>query len=428
MTKNKSNIETEKVTILDKNNKKIKSIDKKKRKKRKWKSLLFFFIWVYFLISVFITDLGTLMVLNYKITNINTYIIFRLLFIVLLLLSTWILIGNKRFWKNVGLFFLFPIYPGLWIIFKNFGWKLPKFLLVHKWHLLLYYYIELAISFFVKFKFILFRIALFILGFFSLFKLKKLWLLIPMIIFASLQMFHLVRRFKEAFSSLKIFKMSIGDLDEFTKDPKSTEKLDELISDSADVKDSTEEEKTLKEMEQYLIVNEFANAFNFKLKDIINRRIYMLSFLSKALFSFFIAIVYFGAINYGLYHINPNLYLSPINPKYFDFFYYSFFTIFPNGTDIIPIGISAKIIRMAGVTVGVIINLLLLAVYLTISNERFKENLSKLSTITDNYTKGIQSHFEKKYGCNPTDGLKKMKNMGSKIDSTITILKEALKI
>ena len=113
---------------------------------------------------------------------------------------------------------------------------------------------------------------------------------------------------------------------------------------------------------------------------------------------------------------------------FFFTFYYSFFTIFPDGTDIIPIDIVAKITRMSGVVVGVLINLLLLTVYLTISNEKFKENLSNLSDITDNYSKEIQIHFENKYGYNPTEGLNKIKNLGSSIDGLIVKIKELIKI
>lgn len=132
---------------------------------------------------------------------------------------------------------------------------------------------------------------------------------------------------------------------------------------------------------------------------------------------------YFGTINYCIFKIN-NAHFSFISvPKFFDFFYYSFFTIIPDGTDITPITILSKSIRMTGVMVGVLINLLLLTVYLTISNERFKENLERLLNFTDNYSKGINVHFEKKYGKNPTEALKKLNTLGSSIDSTMKLIK-----
>ena len=426
MSEEKAKNQTEEIKILDKENKVIKPIDKKKRRKRKIKNVFFFFIWIYILSSIFVTNIDTIIISEYNIASTSKYITFKILILSLLFALIWLRIGNKRFWKNVGLFFLYPIYPGAWIFVKNFIWGLPKYLMKKKYYLLLYYYLEIFISFFVQIKTIIIKFSLLVLSFLLMFSLKNNWLYIPIIFFIILQIVHIIKRTKESFSPMKIFKIPIADLDDFVNKPTSTEKLDELITEGTN-KEKTEEEKKFKEMERYLIINEFADAFNIKLKEIINRRIYMFSFLGKALSSFFIAMIYFGAINFCLYKINPSFYNLNFSPKYFDFFYYSFFTIFPDGTDIEPLSRLAKITRMAGVSVGVIINLLLLTVYLTISNERFKENLSKLSLITDKYTKGIQSHFENKYGCNPTDGLKQLNNFGSEVADILKKVREHLR-
>lgn len=419
MDKEGSNIKSEEVKIVDKDNKIIKPVDKKKKRRRKVKNLFFFLGWLYILSSIFVTNIDTIIVSEYNIISTTKYITFKFLILLFLLALTWLIIGNKRFWKNIGLFFLFPLYPGFWVLIKNFLWKIPKLLFKRKWHVLLYYYIELLISFFVEIKINIIKLSLFILSILFMYNLSLNWLYIPIVLFIILQTIHIVARFKETFSPLKIFKMPVGDLDELLKKPRSTEKLDEFVKEASDKKEISDEERKYKEMEHYLIVNEFANAFNFKLKEILNSRIYMLSFLGKTLFSFFLAMIYFGAINYCLYKINSNFYKTELDPHYFDFFYYSFFTIFPDGTDIVPISVIAKLTRMTGVSVGIIINLLLLTVYLTISSEKFKENLSKLSTIADNYTKEIHQHFEIKYGCNPADGIKRLNDFGSKIDSIL---------
>ncbi|SHG02020.1 hypothetical protein SAMN05444274_1205 [Mariniphaga anaerophila] len=426
MSEEKTKKNSEEVKIIDSENKEIQPVDKKKIRKRKLKNTFFFVVWIYILSSIFITNIDTIIISEFNIAGTLWYIILKTLILSIIFVLVWLKIGNKRFWKNIGLFFLFPIYPGFWIFIKNFIWGIPKYLLEKKYHILLYYYLELFISFFVKIKTNIFKFSLFVLSFILMFELNSKLLYLPISFLVILQIIHIVERTKESFSPMRIFKMSVGDLDDFVKTPNATEKLDEIITESTD-SEKSEEEKKYKGMERYLIINEFANAFNFKLKEIINRRIYMFSFLGKALFSFFIAMVYFGAINFCLYKIDPNFYNIDFSPKYFDFFYYSFFTIFPDGTDIEPVSTIAKVTRMAGVSVGVLINLLLLTVYLTISNERFKENLSKLSLITDNYTKGIQNHFEKKYGCNPTDGLKQLNKFGSKIDDILKQVRKHIK-
>jgi hypothetical protein len=427
MNKENSKRNSVEMNIVDKDNKSIKPIDKKKKRKRRFKYLFFSLVWLYILSSVFVTNIDTLLISEFQIIGTTKYITFKFLVFLLLLTVSWLIIGNRRFWKNIGLFFLFPLYPVFWIFLKNFLWNIPRILLMWKWHILLYYYIELLISFFVKIKFNTLKFSLFILSFLFMFNLHSNWLYIPIVLFVILQTIHIAARFKETFSPMKILKMPVGDLDDFLKTPSSPDKFDEIFEDESNEKDVSDEEKKLKNMERYLIINEFATAFNFKLKEIINRRIYMLSFLGKALFSFFLAMVYFGAINYCLFKINPNFFKTELSPQYFDFFYYSFFTIFPDGTDIVPISVISKIARMAGVSVGVVINLLLLTFYIAISSEKFKENLSKISKVTDKYTIEIQQHFKLKYGCNPADGIKRLKEMGSEIDSLIKDFRKHIK-
>ncbi len=82
---------------------------------------------------------------------------------------------------------------------------------------------------------------------------------------------------------------------------------------------------------------------------------------------------------------------------------------------------------MAGVSVGVIINILLLTLYLTVSNEKFKENLKYLSNFTENYSKDINDYFEKKYGINPAEAFIKLKSIGTGIESTINFMRKLMK-
>ena len=106
--------------------------------------------------------------------------------------------------------------------------------------------------------------------------------------------------------------------------------------------------------------------------------------------------------------------------------YYSFFLIFPEGVDIEPVTMISKIARMAGVFTSAILNLLLLAFYLTISNERLKENLNNLIKLTDKYSQDIENHFELKYGHSPKEGIEKIKNFGIAIESSIKTLRKLI--
>lgn len=403
-------------------------IKRRRNRHRKVKNIIFGFIWLYFIVSIFITNIDSLIIVHFNLISLTLYSTLRFLIILLTGFTTWIFIGNKRFWKNLGLFFLFPFYPGVWIFVKWIFVSIPKFLVKRRMTIMLYYYAEYIVNFLVEFKFAIIKIALFVTGFIIMFRFDSLWLLISILIFSFLQISHLYGRFKQAFSPIKVFRISLDEIEEVSQKPLSPEKLSETISDSKLEDEKTDEEKLIKEMEFFLIINEFTKDLNLKLKEIINRRVYFLSFLGKTIYSLLLSMLYFGAINYCIFKMNNAHYSFNEIPNFFDFFYYSFFTIFPNGTDIIPITVLSKSIRMAGVMVGVIINLLLITVYLTISNERFKENLERLLNFTDNYSKGINGHFEKKYGNNPTEALKKLRGLGSEIEGVMKLIKTFMNI
>ena len=240
-----------------------------------------------------------------------------------------------------------------------------------------------------------------------------------------LQIAHIYKRIKQTFSPVKIFRLEL-DTFEGPKNQFTPESIDEAFTKENEKKTLDEHERAIKHMERYLMMAEFIKAINLRVKSIINSRTYMLSFFGKTLFSFLISVVYFSGINYAIYKIDSSAFKIGNTSSYFDFMYYSFFLIFPEGVDIEPVTMMSKIARMAGVFTSAILNLLLLAFYLTISNERLKENLSNLITLTDKYSQDIENHFERKYGHSPKEGIEKIKNFGIAIESSIEALKKLI--
>jgi len=334
-------------------------------------------------------------------------------------------IGNKRFWGNVGLFLIFPIYPGLWLLIKGVVWEIPKYFYKKNLQLVLYYYLESILGFIFNFKFVVLKFAIFFLAFTGLFAFSGLWLVIPITLFLILQIAHIYKRIKQTFSPVKIFRLEL-DTFESPKNQFTPESIDEAFTKEIEKKNLDEHELAIKHMERYLMMAEFIKAINLRVKSIINSRTYMLSFFGKTLFSFLISVVYFSGINYAIYKIDPSAFKIVNTSSYFYFIYYSFFLIFPEGVDIEPVTMISKIARMAGVFTSAILNLLLLAFYLTISNERLKENLNNLITLTDKYSQDIENHFERKYGHSPKEGIEKLKNFGIAIESSIKALKKLI--
>jgi len=180
-------------------------------------------------------------------------------------------------------------------------------------------------------------------------------------------------------------------------------------------------------MEYFLMVGEFAKVLHQKISTVLNSRSYFKSFLFKGLYSFLFAMVIFGCINYCLFKTDPSNYYYSGTPKYFEFFYYSFFTIFPDGSDIEPLSRMAKVVRMCGVGVGVIVNLLILVVLVTVKSERYKENLQSLNDWANSYASEIAFYFEEKYGQKTADGLKFLIESGSETAKYLNKMKNLLK-
>lgn len=394
----------------------IKNQDKKKKSTPKiFKNAIFFFVWFYIIVKVFITDIDLLITQHLGLRNIPLYITLRFICVAIVFLLIWKKIGNTRFWITIIQFFLSPI-TGFWAIAKYLFWHLPMFLLEKNFHFIAYSYIELLINFFAEFKISMLKILLFVFSFIVLFSLDSYWLFIPISIFSFLQIAHLYKRYKQTFEPIKIFRIQLDSPNVNIDKIFPTEKIEKKERDIENDKIS-EEEKTFKKMEHTLMMSEFASELSLGVKNILTNRSYLKSLLWKAAFSLFISMIFFGGINYALYKLEPTSFKVESVPTYFNFFYYSFFTIFPDGTDITPLSETAKMVRMAGVSIGFLINLLLLIVYLTVVNDKYKENLNKLIKYANRYSEDAKRYFNKKYGQNPVEMLKKLKKPGSDLEN-----------
>jgi len=392
--------------------KKLSPEEKKKRlRRRRFKNTIFFFVWLYILTSIFFTSIDSIILSFFLIQLSLAYILIKFLCIGMIFFLIWLKIGNLRFWKNIGLFFAYPFYPLAWKLIVRLIWKTPKRLIKKKRFVALYYYLETLVDFFYSFKRKIISGLLFILGIILLVVSEGYLYLIPIFIFSLLQVAHLVKRFNQTFSPLKVFKISLDDLERVDTNPISPEELDKLHADQKKHEKLSEEEKKIKGMEYFLIINELAEIINLKIKEVISRRVYMFSFLSKTIYSFLIAIFYFGSINYCLYNISPLHFKVDFIPSFFDFIYYTFFTIFPEGTDIEALSDIAKLIRMIGAFVGILINLLLLTVFFAITSDRFKKIFERVSKMTDNYSKGINVYFERKFEKSPKEVIEHLSNL-----------------
>lgn len=392
---------------------------KRKRIRKLFRNILFSIAWFYICISIFYANPDTMIVMNYNLMDVGAYASIRILLMIFIIMSFWMIVGNKKFWKLIGLFFLFPIYPVLLktafiVIFYPL-----TYLIEIKWYSILYSYIELLAAFFFKFKQLIFRFSLLLLCIFLLVSLPDNFQIITIIMFAILQLMHLISRVNEVKEPFRILQFPVQEIEELIKDPNTPSKLDEIISGESKDVSSINEKGRIEQFEVIVLINEFTKIFKLRIKEILTRRTYIMSFVWKYIYSCALAMVYFGAMNYGLFKYSPDQYIVTSNPNYFEFFYYSFFTIFPDTTSIVPVDVLSKILRMTGVFVGVFLNALLFIVFITSNGERFKESLTSLLHSIETYSGEIQSYFMAKHGMSYIAILSILKSAGSQIERFI---------
>ncbi|WP_236977359.1 hypothetical protein [Membranihabitans maritimus] len=383
---------------------------------------LFAFIYLYFIIRIVFTDID--FYLASRLFNISrgSYVTGRLLLVFSIISIYWLRSGNKRLIKNFILLVVYPFYPVLFKILKNLIWDLPKKLIRRNNFYFLFLYFDSLISLVVKLKYKVISVLFFLNAIFFMTVLKGHYLLIPIALFLVILFRHLHRRYKETFSPIKVFQLQVQNFK-----PKAhfeRAKFDESISQMA-IK--AESDKKITKMEYFLLIGELSRVFNQKVTEILDSKTYFQAFLAKAIYSFLLAMIIFGGINYCLYLIDSSHFLYKGGPKYFEFFYYSFFTIFPDGSDIEPITRFSKVIRMFGVLVGVLLNLLILVVLITVRSERYKENLQALSNWSLSYAEEITVYFEEKYGRKTVDALKYLVDSGSALSKGFYEFKQLLK-
>lgn len=380
--------------------------------------LIHLLIWIYISSKIFLTDYDLNYFTNTFPVSEMKYIFYRNVMFGISILITWSLIGNKAFYKNVVLFFLFPFYPVLLSFIILFFWKLPAYFIKEKHDFLLYSYIDNLVSLIAKFRLTLIKSMLLLLAFVILMGFENQILWIAVFVFGILQILHLYKRYVETFAPIKVFQIKLSSIK-----PKNSFSKEKFDKDLERIKPDQESKIEIAQMEYFLMISEFSKLFHRKIQDVLSTKSYFKGFLFKAIYSFFISIVLFGGINYAIYKIDPSNFDFSGEPEYFEFAYYSFFNIFSEGVDISPITRLAKSVRMIGVSVGVIINLLVLAVYFTVRTNRYKENLEYLSKWSIDYSVNVTSYFVEKYGKNPTDGMLLLKSAGSEITNIIEMAK-----
>lgn len=383
------------------------------RNVRKTRKVIFSILWIIISINIFLVDYDYLL-LN-KVFEIRPILYSGLRFIglVSILLITWFLLGTGRFWRNFGRFLLFPLFPILAYSIKYIIWDLPKILWKKKLYYSFYVYIDTFASIFLNFRSHLTRIILFLIATIVMFVFSNEALFISITFFTVTLIWHLVNRFRETFEPVRIYQLNFEQLN--GEQPFSGIELSKSVETAVAKTDKTKKQLKMARMEQVLFIRELVLLFNKNITAILRTKSYYKGILFKALYSMVIAMFSLGGINYCIYVLYPQLFTVEGEVFFFDFFYYSFFTLIPDSTDIEPASNVTKVIKMVGVGIGVYINIVILVLLITVRTSRYSENLQKVSKISAEFSQEITEYFISKYQKDPKGGLKWLLEKESKV-------------
>lgn len=394
---------------------------KKNHNKKIFKNYLFFILWIYLIIKLFVTDIDILLARSFGLQNISVYLILRFITLSIILLLIWKTLGNKRFFKNLGLFFLFPIYPGFWIFSKFSFWTIPSFLIKMKFNFILYSYVELVLNFIAEFKKSMLKIFVFVAAFFIIYNLDSYWMIVSMILLFMLLFSHVYRRYKQVFTPIKIFRMDLSSGFK-TINPFSIEKIEKQTQFQNDNKKFTEDEKVFNQTEQILMMCELSDAIGVEIKNILNNSTYLKSVIWRLLYSFFALNILLAGINFALFKYDASNFSIAYTPDFFNFCQYSFYMIFPGQSDILPMTNIAKFIQMLGGFSAYSLGILIVTFYFVTYTSKYKRNLDNLIEYFEIYSKDAKEYINNKHKSNPTDFIKNIKNQSSKIKDLVKAL------
>ena len=335
------------------------------------------------------------------------------------LLSILLIKGNKYFWRNFFLFIIFPVYPVLIYLFSSLIWKIPKFLIKSNRHYSFYIYAQTLTNFILNFRIFSFKLILFISASIIMLNFKNYLLIIPIVSFSILLFLHLIKRFKDVFEPVYFYSLKFKNVD--LKNPFTYNLLENKVNIKYNDSNLTSRQLKIKKIENILLLRQIVLLFDKNITSILETKAYYKEIIFKAIYSMIFAMFTLGSINYCFYKLNNTSFnINDSDATFFNFFYYSFFTVIPDSSNITPAIHLTKAIRMIGVFIGIYINIVILILLITVKSVKYFESLQMISKISAKYSKEIDAYFVKKYKKNPIETMNWLITINEKVNPLLS--------
>ena len=345
-------------------------------------------LWAYLLVSIFILNLDNYLVSTFP--DLEKYIRYKFIFIILLIALLWRLLGTKDFLVSALFITLYPIVIIGKVIFRIMGFSPNSFLAVLGYTI---WTIRSAQKWFLRSAFYLCFLVILYADF------GKVATIISMLGLFVLLLFHYFERIYSAFRPESV----LSSINNFIK-TKWKESREGVF-----LKDLEDSEKyppgspvyNAKKFEKIILIFLFNICFRFvagKLRTFQESRLIAISSIFKILISLTLTVIVYGFEYFSLNQVLPGSFKVPDASGIFFYIYASFNTILTMAIpDFTPVGSFAKIMTSSELIFSIFLLVILFFVFTTIARERSQAELEELIILVDDENENIScilvSHF-----------------------------------
>lgn len=394
--------------------------------------LLMLSIWTYVFVKLFVFNIDELLINDISQQYLWIYQ-YRFIFLILYLSVIWYLVGTKSFAKVFSYTLFYPIILIIWKFPKFFLWKIPKLMFLKEKWLLMYTYLNGFINQLFNLRKNMLGWSIFLITILIIFNQSPPFLLwISLISLSFLLVYHFYQRFKLAFSPIRMFRLNLnllsaheeGKPDMATNTINGYEKF--IEENKNDVKKV--EDRKIQTIETLVFSHHFLRFITTRLNEFKDLRIYMAASSLKILSTFLVCVALITLMNLNIYHLDSKAFEINTAPTIFNFFYYSFHSIFFNSVEtMVPMNNLAKTVNMLAPFLSIVVTVFLITLYFSVKSERYKENIDKVIVFSNQQLVTLETTMNEKFNHTIIDALEVMKNLKSPIYKLIYRKSEELK-
>ena len=345
------------------------SIRKKNILKQSTREILAIIFWAYSIVKVFVYDVDVHLVQTYF-PHAAWVLYYKFLFMLGVVSIVCLFMRDKQI---IGWCIYIIFYPIIILV-----WKIPKVLVARRSWIGAFALIGATLSFFKSLKFNLITSALFLIPLCAIWGSSHpiiLWISIGLLSIFLVVLFF--RSFYFAFKPSTLFQLQSQVISKFWDITKTHYPPDQEIRNlPVEKMNEGQLQKWSNNLQMAIIFNRGCYFLASKLRDFQKSRINIIYYVLNFLGIVFLTIIVFGAVNYGIYRIEPSNFSVPFYPRPWHFIYYSVNTIFTNGIpDFYAVSGIARFISTIEIVFGFLLLVILFFLVTTVQSNRHRQEI-----------------------------------------------------